>query len=828
MKRLLTLLASTAMLLTAHAQKAGDYVYTDNGRFKITTGHNLLTNGDFDKGTADWTTDGGNTLSPDTFGIELENGNNYLTVYNKLNGPGTGSSLLRKVAVNPGECYVVTYQVRGDDESITTTVTSSDNAKNYQNIFFNYDGSLTPADYGNIATPQTYSWDWTTVNYAYKSVSPGYIVIHFYAPYINTNFDNFAVMSAVEVVDDRAAQKVIDKLQSYIDNPLFPNGNDMLREVINDIQGFVDNDDFVSYNDLVEYLDELVNEYLDMNSARLTGFMANGNFDDLTPTGANQRKAGAWTIDDITPATGKTRWAIKSVLDTNAPFDGIYLQDDVPGPYYLREATVHQTMNNMPAGQYMFTVKARAGYQNKNYVFQDFTTRGLKVFINNDSTECHPISYPTPDTYTVYSTLPEPGDLKLGFFVTDSCCNHIDFDVVDLRIIGWTAEMAEEHFLGKELAEARQNLKHSIDSARVHYNDALMYYGKVRLDSAITASQYYYDNISITDSLADSRTRLNKEISVYIGENGALTEFRAAIANATNILADNSYAEADKQALKAAIEAAKAYLASLNADNHEQEGFTNADIKEQTTLLNKAINVLLISKLEADEKYQFLIWAQQDGAEYISNLLTGEDNAITSSSGSTVYVEQAPFAGHSLNNRLGFIEGLQLTLNPSHGMEVNLPTKNKTTMHILNLKQGDRIVMDWTMGSASHNIMISSANAKVRLADGSWCEYTKQGKDNANVLPKDNADGLSGSVRSTIIMTADGTLDFYQYSSASTIRIKYLDITNAENVVDGISEVTGDTRDGATDAIYDLQGRKLNNIPAAGIYIRGGKKVMVK
>lgn len=829
MKHLITLFACTMMILATKAQNAGDYVYTDKGRFKITTGKNLLSNGDFSNGTEGWKTDLDEPLSSEYFGIEQEDGNSYLTVYKKYNGPGTYSSLVRSVSVQPNKQYIVSYQVKGDSEDIATTVTSAANAKNYQNIFFNFDNSLTPAEDGAIAKPQTYGFDWTNIYYSYKPASEGYIVFHFYAPYVNTCFDNFSVMEAVEVVDDRAANRVISKLKSYMDNPLFPNNKEIIQYLINAIQSCIENDDFYTYNDLLYGMDEYITEFLDYNSANLTQYIKNGNFDDLATTSANIRKAGAWIIDDATPASGKTRWSVKSVIDKGAPFEGNYLSDDVPGPYYLQEATVHQTLTDMPAGDYMFTIKARAGYQNKNNVFQDFTVNGLKVFINNDSTECTPIDHTVPDTYTVYSKLSETGNIKLGFYVPENACNHIDFDVMDLRIIGWNVDMAEEYFLGKELAEARKALKTSIDSACVLLDDVLMLYGKDALRAAITSASDDYANITEASGLTESRTRLNEEISVYLNENSALTALRTAIANVEELLTDNSYSEEDKKTLSNALETAKVYLASLSAENHEVEGFTNDDIKKQTSLLNNAANIMLVSKLKADEKYEFVIWAQQEGAEYTSTLLAGDENAITTSSNSVVYLETAPFADHSLNNRLAFIEGLQLQLNQSHGLSVYLASKNKTTMAILNLKKGDQIVMDWTLANSGHNVMIVSANAKVLLANNSWQEYTKIGKDNSNILPKDNTNGLSKSTRSIIQMTADGTLDFYQSSSASALRIKYLDITYAENVVDSISELTSDSNiNNIADAIYDLAGRKLKTQPKSGIYIRNGKKVFVK
>ena len=816
------------MMLTASAQQAGEYVYTDNGRFKITTGENLLTNGDFNEAFDGWTTDGGNALTSDTFAIDTENGNYYLTVLAKENGPGTGSTLLRKLAVSNDKSYVMSYRVRGNDDSVVSSVTSGATVKNYQNFLFSLSGEVGAEDNVSIGKSQTYGFDWATFTYAYTPQTDGYLLVHFFAPYVATCFDDFVVLEAQQVVDDRESAKVIARLQSYLDNPLFPNGHDILEGAIAAIQETVASDALEDYKMYIEYLDEAISEFLDTNTANMTAYLKNGTFDDLKTTSANQRSAGAWTIDDLTPASGKTRWAVKSATEMDAPFVGNYLQNDIPVKYLLRQATVSQAIENMPAAKYMFTMKVRAEFLSSPKNYPDREIRGMKVFANSDSTECWPIEAVNPSSFIAFTELKESGTLKVGFFLPDSLCNHVDIDVTDLRIIGWTQEQVDEFFMGKEFAEARQNLKVSIDSARVWYDNVEMLYGKPQLDSAIVASQNYYETINVTDSLNASRTRLHKEISNYISRNGTLTTFRQTIANAEEMVADNSYSEAGRQTLQTAINTAKAYLATLSADNHLTEGYTNDDIKAQTALLNQAINQLLATNLKGDEKYEFLMWAQQDGAEYGSDLLIGEENAITTSGNATVYAETATFAGHSFNGRFGFIEGLNLTHDASHGLQVNFPSKNKTTMAILNLKAGDQIDIDWAMGNASHGIMIVSANAKTKLADGTWQNYTKTGKDNANVLPKINSDGLSGSVRSTIQMTADGTLDFYQSSSNSTLRVYYLGITYAANVVDGIESVNSQLSTFNSQQVYDLSGRRLTSKPASGFYIQNGKKYVVK
>ncbi len=818
------------MLLTANAQNAGDYVYTDNGRFKIVSGENLLANGDFSNGLSGWTTDGGSVLSTDTFSIETENDNNYLVVNLKDNGPGTGSSLFQKIQVEAGKSYIMTYQVKGNDENVAATVTSASNAKNYQNFLFSLTGNPEDVDNVSLGKEQTYNFEWTTFTYGYTPQSDGFILVHFYAPYLATAFDNFKILEAQEVVDDRSAAEEIALLQSYLDNPLFPNNHEVLESAIEAFRGCVETDELEMYNELVNYIDEAINEFLNANTGNLTSFVPNLTLDDVKTTGANQTSAGAWIIDDalrVVNPTGKTRWSVKSASETNAPFAGNYFQNDIPygSKNKLYEATVHQTVDNMPAGQYMLTVKLR-GYRFTSKTATTTDVRGMKVFINNDSTECHPVKEEKVSTYIAYSKMDEAGKMKLGFYIPDSVANHVDLDFVDLRIIGWTQEQVEEYFLGKEFAEARQMLKQSIDSARVLYANQELLYGKVRLDSAIVASQDYYDNITVTDSLDDSRSRLNKEITRYIGSNGALTTLRQAIANAKLMLADNSYSESDKQPLRTAIDAAEAYISTLTADNHEEPGYTNDDINAQTALLNTAVNSLLSTQLTADENYEFLSWAQADGAEYSSLIAT---DAVMTSSDSELYTETANFAGHSLNGRLAFRNDLSLSLSETHGLQVTYASKNATTMAILNLKEGDQVTMDWVMGNSSHNIMISSANARVKQADGTWLEYTKKGKDNANIVPKDNADGLSASVRSTFVMNAEGTLDLYQGSSNSTIRIYYIGITEAANVVTGIqtvSQTKGTVRDGA---IYDLSGRRVAAPQLKkGVYVSGGRKFVVR
>ena len=831
MKRISTLLAVAAMMLTVNAQNAGDYVYTDDGKFKITTGQNLLPNGDFSNGLAEWTTDTGGELKVDTFNLmDQEGGGFYIRVNNKDNGYNTGSTLLHKLQVEAGKNYYVAYQVRAE-EDVTTNTALSSTVKNYQNFWFNITGKYDDENNISFAKAQNYNYDWQTISYCYKPEVYGYIVIHFAAPYVGTCFDNFVIMETQEVVDDRKLDKLVTELEAYVNNPLFVNGQDILIGFMEELKACAANEDLAAFNELVSLKDEAIKEFLNMNTANLSDYVPNLTLNNLAATSANQTKAGAWTITDqlkVNNPSAKSRWSIKSADETKAPFDGMYLQDDIPygSNNILHETTVWQTVENMPAGQYMFRAKVRAYKLTNKTGGRNTEVKGMKVFINNDSTECYPIDDENPTEFTVYSNLAEAGNVKLGFYIPHNVANHIDIDFTDLRIIGWTTEQAEEYFLGKEMMEAKQELKVWIDSAKVVYNNPELLYGKVRLDSAITASQKVYDTKwEVADSLTEETSRLQYEIKKCIGDNATLTSLRNTIVNVEKMAAEEQYA-ASRETLLAAAKAAKDFITTLTAENHEEEGFTNDAIREQIAKLQEVMNKAKESTLAADEEYKFLEWANEPDAWYGSTLSI---DPVETSSAAYLYTETATFANHSLNDRFAFRNtDMNINMDVNHGLQITYTKKNNTTMAILGLKEGDVVSMDWSTGNASHNIMIVSANAMLKQADGTWYEYTKAGKDNANILKKDNNDGLSGSVRSTIRMTADGTLDIYQSSTNSTMRFYYIGISAAgsTNGIEDNYELEIINYDAAT---YDLMGRKIvgKNL-GKGLYIHNGKKFVIK
>ena len=73
----------------------------------------------------------------------------------------------------------------------------------------------------------------------------------------------------------------------------------------------------------------------------------------------------------------------------------------------------------------------------------------------------------------------------------------------------------------------------------------------------------------------------------------------------------------------------------------------------------------------------------------------------------------------------------------------------------------------------------------------------------------------------------EGVNEFFLYGQVGrTIYVTSLTITKTGGEETGIEEVKGEN--GEVKAIYDLTGRRINEIAGPGIYIVGGKKVFVK
>lgn len=824
---LLTALASLACL-TGMAQGAGDYVYSGAHRLKIITGENLVSNADFTNGTTDWTTDGVHALSADTFQIVNDgpDGSPCLYVALKDNGPGMGSALMRKIPVRAGNTYYISYSVKAD-EDVATTVTDGPNAKNYQNVLFSADGSISGAT--AIGKAQNYSTSWSTVSYSIMAPDNGYIVFYFYAPYVGTRFDDFRVLEATEVADDREVNAVIARLQAYIDNPLFPNGHETMNEVIKELKGLLATDDKDAMTEMLASVEsEVIPAYLDENTVNVSQYLKAPDFDELATTSALKSGTGttygnAWTVTS-------TRW---KVAGPDATFSTNHISRSIPGGYSLDEGRLYQTTTLLPAGKYMFSMKANAlRYKDKNEtVLDNYDIRGMKIFINGDSTECFPIDTARVSTYEVYADVKEGEPMTVGFYMPGGVANVVNLDFTQLRAIGTTQEAIESHVAQRQLENAKATLKVSIDSATVYTHSADYIYDKDSLTVDIAAAQAVYDASQDADEVTAQTDSLNNAIRVFIKHNNIYRTLVAAIANAEDKLADDSYTTG-RDALSAALAAAKKHLATLPGTDRAAD---DAASLAQTEALNNAVSDFIAANSTAgqDEVFAFSQWADVTEPVYPSKLST---DAITTSGGATLYPETATFVGNNIGNRFAFLDKNCKREATSNGLEVTCSSKNATVMAITNLVAGDQVTVDWAMGNAKHSVYIASGNATYVNANGETVSLTLIGskaKTNSHKLNADNTDGVAGQTRTVLTMTADGTLDFFLGSSNSTLRIGFVGIKHADPT--GIDAVNNsETTAQSDDAVYNLGGQRVANGSAAlrtlpkGIYIYKGRKIAVR
>ena len=187
---------------------------------------------------------------------------------------------------------------------------------------------------------------------------------------------------------------------------------------------------------------------------------------------------------------------------------------------------------------------------------------------------------------------------------------------------------------------------------------------------------------------------------------------------------------------------------------------------------------LLISVLGIQaqtENYPFSEWAPENETVEYSPALATEPVEV-SSGAEGCYVETATFAGHELNGRFAFPSEEIVALSADAGLLVkNKPNKKNATIAILNLKEGDRVTVEYI---TSTEIQITSGNAFYEKADGTTVSFTKVGKDKANRLDSNN-DGANGGTGYTFVMTADGSLDILSAATAGSIRFMNVTINHS-------------------------------------------------
>lgn len=323
-------------------------------------------------------------------------------------------------------------------------------------------------------------------------------------------------------------------------------------------------------------------------------------------------------------------------------------------------------------------------------------------------------------------------------------CNLVDLDNANLRIIGVTQDYINDYFTKRELAEAKKGLKIAIDDATELTKSDFYLYEKDELTEDIAVAQNVYDTATEALVVTDATKALNDSVNTFKKHNNLYTSLINTIMKAEELLSAPGNTQG-RDALDKAIADAKAFVASLSTEPSVE---TDRALVAWKDALDQAMTEFNMANITADEKYLFLNWAQQDGATYTSSLDMSEQ--ATTTTGYAAYKETATFGGHDLNGRIAFNDQVQPSLNYSHGLSVFFPSKNKTVMSILDLKEGDQVTLDYSMGNNSHSVYVQSANAWT-VKDGKRTDFIVGDKKPENLLDKTDDSGMGGKTRVFLI-----------------------------------------------------------------------------
>lgn len=820
-KCLLTLMFGLTGLASAVAANVGDYVYTATNRYKV-IGANLVTNGSFAQNTTGWTTFNGNQMDAEKWALNLEAGPEGQNTIQSTNPDA--NEMAQSIPLEGGKVYVVSYQAKA---LVTTTTTSKMGNFCYAEAYTNATGGFSKSDagYRSVIGAVAYNTGWTTITDTIVCNNPEYLQIVFQNIREGVELTNFTVNEVTQISDDRELDKVVAYANSLLANSSFTNGREDLEAAIAMLEELRSEESESVINDIISsFRNESIKNFLDANTVDMTSRVPNASFDEINMTNMlkTNGKIGVWN-------TTGGRYITRAA---SSPFETKYLERSTTAISPLGEGTVSQKID-VPEGKYMLSVDllAKVYYYSKTtpYVVNpDSSFAGIRLVANHDTTLCQPIFSSKLNTYTVYTDVNAGDSLSICVLMPKDVGHMVCMDNFQLRKIGGTAEDVEAYYVAKSFAVSKDNLNAAIENATTNMNNSRYFYGKDSLNIAIRLATQIRDTATVAASLDAGRDSLNTSLNVYYKINKLYRTLYDDIAIAEEKLADNTMPNG-RSALAEALDHAKMFIAGLSPDPTDKVADDQATLAEGQAL-EAALTAFVLANTEtADEAYPFALWYRESTApSYVSQLAA---DAVVTSGNASLYVDNGLFAEHTLNSRFAYLNNGITTEANQYGLQVYYATKNKTVLSILNLTAGDQVTIDWSMANTSHSVYISSGNATTTYTTGETVAFTKLGslaKVDSHKLLSDNAQGVGGSCRSVMTMTADGSLDFYFGSSATTMRIGYVSIKHADPT--GVQAV--DTSTTHHSAIYNINGQRMDGTRVSqlkkGIYIVNGKKLLVK
>lgn len=411
-KRLL--FAAIAMVCSLGLFAQAQYVYTADGRYKL-TGDNLITNGDFSEGNEGWTI-GGET----TFTIQEEEGPNGEHVLSS-NGATAGDALTRvwNDGLEGGSLYVISFDVRNNEGAAASSLTAD--ANNYMDIFMNADGATdrvastdeTPV-YG-VATAFSFDTNWKTVAFAFTYEESMFLALHFERLVAGTQITNFTMMKATKVYDIRLAEARISYAKQLMEMPEFnveeaAAARTNLQNLITRIEGMIEAgtlEDVATSENMVNALDVMINAYMEVTTASANSVLKGLDGVAEFPVVGRGRQWSAGYIDNLELWGGN--WGHTEGAD--------YLMSAIQTGQ-TNQASYNVFNNDFPAGKYFFKVEIRNANTGKSSwpcPEQTFNLESVcKLYVGADTITLDPIVGEEYQRFCMVADIKDAGAFRAG------------------------------------------------------------------------------------------------------------------------------------------------------------------------------------------------------------------------------------------------------------------------------------------------------------------------------------------------------------------------------------------------------------------------------
>lgn len=616
-KRLLQTIVLFLCVLGSYAYNVGDYVFTTDGRFKV-TGNDILKNGSItnqDVSSADfgWTDAGGAVLSTERWSIETGKGPNGEPVLESLSG-ADGVSLFQSIPFEATKSYIITFKIKGP-EATTSTVNEGD--ANYIDVYANIDGtaSKTAERFQQVASATVIGSDWTEVSFAFTDTvaggKAGFINISLARLEAATQVTSFEVREVQRVFDTRIGQRALKYANMLLGREEFSKERDVFENVVTVFTGMLEDpslaDDEAEMNSLLLSLNEEQTAFLDANSADVMTAITSGNISEWSKFNNNENKKsyGDWVL------AGTNRWGHGTKAE--------YANCTYPSAYDLDWCSAYIAKEGLRPGRYMFSVDAQAIKYTKsgsnssapNYAV---TVDGTKVFVGTDSVDCGVLDPYIFNTYTAFGDLAEGDSLKAGIYFPGFGAGNgggtFRLKNAVLRLVGVSTEELERAMYVSAIHVQQVELKNRLDIAKEDVASASYPWGKKDLNDSIDKCQPIYDeSFTYVDAdgndlgldipeyydelLLDNVRIMGSGINEYIAVNVPFTNLVDYTAEAQSVLDDTKNAgasESTKTALKQAISSSTSLINGVTSEP-DSAAFASSLYELKTAVLNFKLTV---------------------------------------------------------------------------------------------------------------------------------------------------------------------------------------------------------------------------------------------